>query len=433
MPILLAVVMTLPATARAQSAPVIPADSTILRIIKQRVEEKRSTGIVVGVLEPAGKTRIVAFGDPGPGQPALDGNSVFEIGSITKVFTGTVLADMVLKGEVRLDDPVQNYLPAGVRMPSRNGKQITLAHLSEQTSGLPRLQSNMRPKDPANPYADYTAQQLYDFLSSHALTRDPGAQYEYSNVGVGLLGHVLELRSKQSYEEMVRARILKPLAMTHTAIGLDPWLKAHLALGHNPGGKLTSNWDFIVTAGAGALRSNANDMLKFMAANLNPEKKPLGKAMALAQRSRAPVATNMTIGLNWHILAAGDDTIAWHNGGTGGYRAFVGMIPGKKIGVVVLTNQAGEGADDIGFHLLRPALPLALKAAPPKQRSAIELSPDVLERYVGRYEFAPTFAIDVTREGSQLFGQATGQSRFQLWPEAETEFFLKEVMRRSAS
>ena len=177
--------------ARRATASAFPSDSAVLAIIKTRVEEKRSAGNVVGLLDADGHTRIIAFGDPGKGQPPLDGNSVFEIGSISKVFTSTVLAELVKEGKVKLEDPAQKYLPASVRVPSRNGKEITLANLSEQNSGLPRMPSNFHPKDQANPYADYTEQQMYDFVSGYQLPRDPGATFEYSNLGVGLLGHVL--------------------------------------------------------------------------------------------------------------------------------------------------------------------------------------------------------------------------------------------------
>ncbi|HKO19762.1 MAG TPA: serine hydrolase, partial [Acidobacteriaceae bacterium] len=150
------------ATAAPRSWTIAPSDQ-ILSIIKQRVEEKRSAGIVVGVVDADGHTRVVAYGDPGPGQPPLDGNSVFEIGSISKVFTATVLAEMVQEGKVRLDDPVQKFLPAGVHLPTRNGKVITLGTLSEQNSGLPRMPDNFHPANVSNPYADYTVQQMYDF------------------------------------------------------------------------------------------------------------------------------------------------------------------------------------------------------------------------------------------------------------------------------
>ena len=410
------------------SARNFPTDSAVLAIIRQRVDDKRSAGIVVGMLEADGRTRVVAFGDPGPGQPPLDGNSVFEIGSISKVFTATVLAELVQEGKVSLADPVQKFLPAGVRVPSRNGKQITLGNLSEQNSGLPRLPTNFKPADPANPYADYRAPQMYEFLSGYQLTRDPGAQFGYSNLGVGLLGHALSLATGQSYEEMERTRVWAPLGMEHTAITMTPWMKSRLALGHDPMGTIAANWDLDVLAGAGAIRSTTYDMLKFADANLHPERGALQRAMAFAQKERAPAGTPMLgIGLNWISRHAGGDTIVWHNGGTGGYRTFLGMLPSRKMAVVVMTNSGGEGADDVGMHLLDPTIPMIPKPAPRKQYAAIELSEAKLAPYVGTYAFTPSFALEVTVDGGALWAQATGQSRFRLWPFAETEFFVKEV------
>src|SRR5262245_8504794 len=194
-----------PASTRAPAQ--FPPDSVVLDIIKQRVADRRSAGIVVGMLEADGRTRILSAGDPGPGQPPLDGNSVFEIGSITKVFTATVLAELVKEGRVSLEDPIEKFLPKSVHVPSRNGKPITLGNLAEQNSGLPRMPNNFRPRNSSNPYADYGVDQLYAFLTNYTLTRDPGAQFEYSNVGVGLLGHVLTLITGRSYEELQRERI----------------------------------------------------------------------------------------------------------------------------------------------------------------------------------------------------------------------------------
>ena len=140
---------------------------------------RRATpGIVAGVLRGDAAPIVAAYGNPGPGAPPLDADSVFEIGSITKVFTTTLLLDMADQGLVKLDDPVGKYLPAGVRVPSRNGRQITLVDLATHTSGLPRLMTNLTPADPGNPYGSYTVEQLYAFLSGHELTRDIGAQYE---------------------------------------------------------------------------------------------------------------------------------------------------------------------------------------------------------------------------------------------------------------
>jgi serine-type D-Ala-D-Ala carboxypeptidase/endopeptidase len=422
---LLSLLTAAPAVVPAQS---FPSDSAVLAIITQRVNDKRSAGIVVGMLQPDGRTRIVAYGDPGAGQPPLDGNSVFEIGSISKVFTATVLAELVQEGKVTLDDPVQKFLPSTVHIPSRDGKVITLGSLSEQNSGLPRMPSNFHPANQANPYADYEAAQLYEFLSGYQLTRDPGAQFEYSNLGVGLLGHTLTLITGQPYEEMERTRVWAPLGMEHTAVAFTPWMKSHLALGHDDQGNVVSNWDLGVLAGAGAIRSTANDMLKFADANLHPERGPLQRAMEFAHEERAPAgAPTMKIGLNWFSLHAGADTIVWHNGGTGGYRTFIGLLPSRKMAVVVLTNSGNAGADDIGMHLLSPALPLAPKPQPMKQRTAIELPAATLARYAGTYQLSPALALDVTVEGGELYVHPTGQAKLRLWPETETDFFLKEL------
>ena len=414
------------APAVMSAARAFPSDSAVLAIIRQRVEDKRSAGIVIGLLEPDGRTRVIAYGDPGPGQPPLDGNSVFEIGSISKVFTSTVLAQLVQEGKVKLEDPVQQYLPSTVRLPTRNGKQITLGSLSEQNSGLPRMPTNFKPADPANPYADYAAPQMYEFLTSYQLPRDPGATFEYSNLGVGLLGHALARATGQTYEELQRSRIWGPLGMEHTAIALTPWMKSHLALGHDTEGKLAANWDLDVLAGAGAIRSTTYDMLKFADANLHPERGALQRAMAFAQKERAAAGTHR-IGLNWVVQPNAGDTIVWHNGGTGGYRTFLGLMPSRKTAVVVMTNSTGTGADDVGLHLLDAKLPLTPKTAPMKQRTAIELPAATLARYVGTYEFAPDFALEVTMADGALWAQATGQGKLRLWAESETDFFLKEV------
>jgi len=421
-------IASLPIANHAAAQQPFPPDSAILSIIRQRVQEKRSAGIVVGVLEPDGRTRIVAFGDPGPGQPPLDGNSVFEIGSISKVFTATVLAELVKEGKVKLEDPVQKYLPSSVHVPSRSDKQITLGTLSEQNSGLPRMPTNFHPADQANPYADYSVQQMYDFISGYQLTRDPGALFEYSNLGVGLLGHALALSAGQPYEELERKRVWEPLKMTNTAITLTPWMKQHLALGHDDGGAVVKNWDLPTFAGAGAIRSTTIDMLKFASANLHPERGKLEEAMAFAHQSRASAGgPNATIGLNWMIRTNNSSSIVWHNGGTGGYRTFLGLDPAKKTAVVIMTNSSGAGADDIGMHLLDPSIPLTPKPVPPKQHTAIELPANVLSRYVGVYQLAPQFAITVTLKDGALLAQATGQGVLRLWPETETDFFYKEV------
>ena len=397
------------------------SDSAINSILADRIARKRSMGLVVATLELGKPPRIYTAGVSGLAGLPLDGNTVFEIGSITKVFTNTILADMVKKGEVSLDDPVSKFLPGRVRVPERNGKKITLLDLATQSSGLPRLPNNLNPADATNPYADYSVTQLYEFLSSYVLTRDIGSQYEYSNLGMGLLGHVLALKAGQSYESLVKERVLNPLGMRESGITLTASMKRHMAQGFNANGSPVPLWDLPTLAGAGALRSSANDMLKFLAANLDSTSVPLGKAMAMAHAPRKPVGSNNSIGLAWNTVELWGTPVTWHNGGTGGYRTFIGMDLQHHRGVVVLSNSTNS-PDDIGFHLLVPQVPLE---APAKVRTEVSVDPAKLDPYVGVYELAPNFQLAITKEGSSLFAQSTGQGKVQLYAESETEFFLK--------
>lgn len=404
----------------------LPPDSAILGMLRERVEAKAVTGIVAGVMGPDGKARVVAYGPAREGGPALDARSVLEIGSVSKTFTAAILADMLAKGEVKLDDPVAKYLPPAVKVPSRNGKEITLLDLATQTSGLPRMPSNFQPKDPANPYADYTPEQMYEFLSGYELPRDPGATYEYSNLGMGLLGFALARRAGSDYEAVLKRRVLAPLGMSSTGIALTPDMRARLAPGHDPSGAVVSNWDIPTLAGAGAIRSDMEDMLRYLRANMFPESSPVAKELATTHEPRRPVGGGgMRIGLAWHVLPRPDGEIVWHNGQTAGYHGFIAFRPGTKSGVVLLTN-TGADVDDIGMHILDAGIPLR-KPSAPVARKEITLPPEVLDRYVGEYRFAPTFSIVVSREGPQLFAQPTGQQRVPLFAETETDFFLKVV------
>lgn len=139
-----------------------------------------------------------------------------------------------------------------MKVPTRNGRQITLLDLATHTSGLPRLPDNFSPKNADNPYADYTVEQMYAFLSGYTLPRDIGATYEYSNLGSGLMGHLLARNDGTNYEALVLERICRPLGMTNTQVVLTPGLKARLATGHNAAGERVSNWDLPTLAGAGA-------------------------------------------------------------------------------------------------------------------------------------------------------------------------------------
>jgi D-alanyl-D-alanine-carboxypeptidase/D-alanyl-D-alanine-endopeptidase len=418
-------VVLLPAQSFPESP--IPSDSEIRKILAERIDkEHQSVGIVVGIIEPKGH-RLVTYGGLDKGDPRpLSGDTVFEIGSVTKVFTSLLLADMVERGEVALADPVAKYLPASVKVPQRGGRAITLQDLATHTSGLPRLPANLTPKDQANPYADYSVEQLYQFLSTYELTRDIGSTYEYSNLGGGLLGHTLARRAGMDYETLVKTRICAPLEMTSTGITLTPEMKTRLAVGHDASMVPVPNWDLPTLAGAGALRSTANDMLSFIAANLGYKKSTLAPAMAAMLKIRRPTGSpGLDIALGWHIFTHDGNDIIWHNGGTGGYRSFVGYDAKARAGVVVLSNaETNTGVDDIGHHLLDKNFPLA---PPPQAHKEITVDPKLFDSYIGRYQLAPDFILTITREGSHLFAQATKQPKFEIYPETDRDYFLKVV------
>ncbi len=411
------IVLTMVVTS-AQAADRIPAN--IRDHIKQRVEQGDSVGVVLCVVDTQGACCLSEGRISLGGDRKVDEQSVFEIGSITKAFTGTLLADMALRGEVALDDPVQKYLPEGAKMPTRAGKQITLRDLSTHRSGLPRLPDNLEPEDPDNPYADYTEKRLLDFLSKHELTRDIGEKYEYSNLGVGLLGYALARRAGKPYEQLVVERICTPLGMNNTRITLTENMKSHLARGHS-GSKQVKNWDLDALAGAGALRSSPLDVVNLIEANLKPAETPISKALRASYKDRAETGTpDLSIGLGWHVWNKYGTEIIWHNGGTGGYRSSCGFAPDKKLGVVLLTNSDFD-LDGVMLHILEPKVEL------PTVRKAAEVAGAALDDFVGFFELQPELIISITREGDQLFAQLTGQPKFPVFAESDSKFFFKVV------
>lgn len=405
-----------------EKTPVAPSQEQIEALARPLVEGGWCQGMVVAVLDPK-DTHFYRFGRVAAGGKQPDEHTLFEIGSISKAFTGIVLADAVVRKEMALDDPIARYLPEKVKAPEYEGTPITLLHLATHTSGLPRLPENFQPKDPVNPYADYTVEQLYDALSGSRLPRKPGEKSDYSNLGMGLLGHLLARRAGKTYEALLLERICQPLGLTETRISLNADQQNRLARGHDADGEPTVNWDLPTLAGAGALRSSAADMARFLRANLDPAGSPLAEALRMSHAPRFVVAGDTSVGLGWHLNTRAQ--IVWHNGQTGGYHAFAGFLPEKKAGVVVLANSATELVDTVGSNVLR--LQEGLTPVSPKLRPTLRLKAEALEPYVGRYTLAPGAVFTITRTGAQLRAQLTGQPTFKIYPEAENRFYYRVV------
>lgn len=327
------------------------------------LEKKPAMAVSVGVIQ-SGKRWTFAVGSLPDGDP--DADTLYEIGSITKTMTGTLLAGSVLRGTVRLDEPLQDRLPQSVVLPKRDGREISLLHVATHTSSLP-VQPPWLPLTAiasgteTNPYSKFDFKQLAKSLRNMTLPRPIGARFEYSNLGVGLLGHALaSAESAEGYEELLRARVLDPLGMSSTAIRLSPELEPRMAQGHNLLGLRASNWDFACLEACGGVRSSANDMLRFAAASMADEETDLSRAFQFAKQPWRfnDRRGNDCIGLCW--LLKRDKSIAgdvwWHNGGTGGFRSYLGTIPTRGIAVVILSNSA-HPVDGLAKDMLRVLSP----------------------------------------------------------------------------
>lgn len=413
-------------------AQTFPSDAQILQMLSTRVDlQKHATGIVVGIAGPKGN-RVLAYGTRGLDDRTLvDGNTVYDIGSVTKIFTALLLAGMAQRGEVSLGDPVQLYFDANkVKLPAYGGSVMTLADLATHSSGLPLRPGNLVSKDPHNQYAGYTTEDLYAFLSSYRLKWAPGSRYEYSNVGFGLLGLALSHRGKLDFPDLLRTRVTQPLGMKDTSILPSADMQRREALPYDYQLKPAVHSEMTGgLAGAGALRSTANDLLKLLDAFLGIRKSALAPAMQAmtALRRAGGMHPATAIALGWNIYDDGAREIVWKNGSVNGYRSFLGYDAKAQLGIVALANaQTGEGVDDIGMHLLDPSRPVDMHMPPPHRE--IALASAILEQYVGAYRFSPTDLLVVTREGGGLVASDSNfgtEDKIGIFPESPREFFFR--------
>lgn len=329
--------------------------------LKQTVGARKKVAGTVAVVIDEGGTSSVTYGSSGVPNVALDDHTTFEIGSITKVMTALMLADMAARGEVAVADPVAKYLPPSVTVHER-GRAITLLDLATYSSGLPKLPSNLSPNWWANPnpFADYTVDKLFEFVSNYVPQYEPGTHFEYSSLGFGLLGIALARRAGKSYEELLIERVCDPLGLTHTRLTLSADMQKHLAQAHDLNLRPTPLWDFLpALQGAGAARANVNDVTGFLKACMGLVHTPLSGSLARLLETRRP--TNLAgtdAGLGWFISSDGKEEIAWKSGLTGGFNTFIGFSTRRCRGALVLSNFVWQpldvGTTDMGMKLIKP-------------------------------------------------------------------------------
>ena len=320
--------------------------TSIADIVQPYIDNEMTKGLSIGTYRD-GKIEFYNYGICSEeNQVKPTENSVYEIGSITKTFTAAVLADMVAEGKVNYTDPISKFLPDSVCNWS-NDKSITLEELSTHTSGLPRVPKNLTENflsDIDNPYQNYSFEKMYTFLKTYTPKPKTNREVAYSNLGTGLLGHILAIIDEQSYEAMMKNRVFEPLNMNNSTITVE---KGQLIQGHDGLGYPVSQWNFQALAGAGAIRSSTADMMKYLVANIL-EQQPYSET----HLPRKEMSEFQKTGLAWVIQKNKNLDFIWHNGGTGGYRTFMGFSKNENVGVVVLANSV-QGVDAVGIRTLQ--------------------------------------------------------------------------------
>lgn len=392
--------------------------------IEQKIKDGKLVGIFIGHISAGGEVHRIAKGTlKAGGSTPVTGQSLFEIGSISKVFTTLVLARVMQENGISLDDEAEQYLPESMSLPEYKDREIVIRDLVTHTSGLPSLPDNMFPEDSSNPYADYTMEKLNKYLAATELTRAPGSKFEYSNLGLALVGHILETVTGKEYEQLVIDKIAKPLNMNDTKIKITDTDSSRLAIGHSKG-KTVANWDLPVFEGAGALRSTGNDMMVFLKTQMGNAKSALWPYTQKTQQPLFDIEKGLSrqtdkIGMGW-FYATDKDTILWHSGGTGGYRSFIGINKETGSGTVVLSNSTAD-ISDLYFHLIDSSYTLT------ESKESISLAPDELARFVGEYKSDMGYTLYVTNEGKQLFIRLPGQGKTQVKPVDNNKFVNEQV------
>ena len=405
---------------RAAAALGGPATATLLRtrLLEQGVG-------LVAVQVQADRVEVTAQGLARQGDGiALRTDALFEIGSITKTFTALLLADAVVRGQLKLDAAVQDALPDNIRLVDSAGDPIRWIDLATQRSGLPRLPTNMAPSVRTDPYDDYREADLLAFLRGFKPTLVRGAEYGYSNLGFGLMGYALGRAAGSDYPTLLQQRVLQPLGLSSAQLALPGRrIIDGLVTGHDAQRQPVPHWHLDVLAGAGALVMSGADLGRYAQAALGLIDTPLREAFALAEREQAPgPSPKNPMGLAWLLAPLNGRRVLNHDGATAGFSSSLWLDPTRQRAVAVLANAMVE-VNDIALHLLDESVPV--KDFSQTRQPAIDLSAAQLGALVGVYALNTGLKITLSVRDGQLWAQATGQGAFQLFASAPRRFFAK--------
>jgi serine-type D-Ala-D-Ala carboxypeptidase/endopeptidase len=373
--------------------------------------------IAAGMIDDDGTVATAYFcADPNSQRP-YDDHTAFEIGSITKTMTAALLAEFIARGEVSLSDPIAKLLPPGTKVPSFNGRQITIRDIVTHTSGLPSFPFKRRGFN--NPYAALTERDLLDALETTQLTREPGSKWEYSNFAMMVLSYALAKRSGKDFETLLRERLLVPLGMNETYVAQRP-PQVRVAQGHQSNALPAGPWDFHPDmAGVGGVRSTLPDMLRYLEGELGIRESTITPALARTQEYVATVDGH-SMGMNWNLITRNGHSIIAHEGGTGGYSSLAAVDRTAKRAVVLLSDTALTsvgGLGSIGLQLFD--LPSFSTGVP---RVVATADDKLIDALVGRY-LLRNLGVELRRRDGSLTIQADGQPEFEMGYDSAGDFY----------
>ncbi|HEX5244756.1 MAG TPA: serine hydrolase [Tepidisphaeraceae bacterium] len=405
-------------------------DHSVEDAAKPLLENRTVDGLSIGYIE-GDRSGIVHLGRANQSGEKPNGQTVYELGSISKLFTSLLLADATLRGEVNIYTAANVPNAARIRLPSRDGRSIKWIDLSTHRSGLPRLPTNLSPADPGNPYRDYDSKKAAEFLNSYKLPRTPGKAQEYSNLGVSVLGYLLAQKIGKPYQQLLRERIAMPLKMTDCTVALSSDQTKRLATPHAQFGSPTSPWTFADMPGAGEVHATIRDMMSFAKAQLDPPDGTIGEAIELGWKQQTEAdESGPAMGLAWMI--AGDGQTRWHNGQTGGFTSAIFINRKQKCAIVILCNTSATGkADELAMQLLMKAAGGEAKgestAASDPNADKLPIDAKLRSRLAGRYQLAPDFIFTVSDRDGHLMVAITHQPTQEVFPDSPTQWSYRAV------
>lgn len=394
----------------------------ILRFAQPMIDSGDTRALSVGVIH-GDQTVVVHLGDAGNGIGQPDNDTIYEVGALTNIFTGMMLADLVIDETVKLEDPA---IVAGcpLRFPQTEFEPIRWIDLATHRSGLPRLATNMGQYDESNPYADYRLDDASEFLAGFQPSEQPGTSDRFSNIGMSILGRMVSDLGGQSYSERMKDRVTEPLGMQRTMIELTPQAQASFAQAYLSSSAEASPWTFADLPGSGGVRSSLGDLLKFADAHLHPPEGRMGEVVDLAFEKHSPsIDGGVERGLGWVI--ARDGTTRWINGATGGFRSAMFINRDIDVAVIVLANTATAEVEGLAERLVQDAAGMDVEPVP--VRTPVDVAIEDMRRLEGRYQLAPSFIFDVDVVDGEVMVGITNQPTQRVYAESADVWFYKSV------